>query len=202
MPQIYVATSNPGKLRDFSAAAAHGVVVLPVPDLEEISAVAENADSFEGNARAKAEHYSRYCCGHLVVSDDSGLEVDALNGAPGIRSARYASGPRHQSTDAENNARLLYELRDTPEEKRSARFVCVLAVAQNGATLETFSGEARGRILFEPRGSGGFGYDPLFYCPEADKTFAELPAEEKVRVSHRGQAFRHFLAWLRAQKQQ
>ncbi|HXZ80140.1 MAG TPA: RdgB/HAM1 family non-canonical purine NTP pyrophosphatase [Terriglobales bacterium] len=201
MEQIYIASSNPGKLRDFSAAGrAHQVEIVPVPDFEDISAVAENADSFEGNARAKAEHYSRYCCGHLIVADDSGLEVDALNGAPGIYSARYASGPHHQSTDAENNARLIYELKDVPEGKRTARFVCALAVARNGETVETFSGEARGRILLGPRGSGGFGYDPLFLHPELQKTFAELTAEEKMEVSHRGQAFRYFLDWLRTQK--
>src|SRR5579884_4081373 len=133
MKRVYVATTNHGKLRDFSAIALpHGIEIYPIPDLQDIAPVAEDADTFEGNARKKAEHYSRFIPGQHVLCDDSGLEVDALGGAPGIHSARYASGPHYNSTDAENNARLVYELRNVPEEERTARFICVLALARDG----------------------------------------------------------------------
>ena len=160
------------------------------------------ASTFEENARKKAEGYSRAAPGEVVVADDSGLEVDALNGAPGVHSARYAADQPHlaeENTDDEaNNARVLRELRKVPAEKRTGRFVCVLAAARDGQTLATFRGTAEGVILDSPRGSGGFGYDPLFYFPEIQKTFAELSAEEKSRYSHRGAAFRQFLEWCDA----
>ena len=142
--------------------------------------------------------------GEIVVADDSGLEVDALNGAPGVHSARYAAPDLlnqepHQAganTDDEaNNARVLRELEGVAPEKRTGRFVCVLVAARNGKTLATFRGIAEGVILDRPRGSNGFGYDPLFYFPQIQKTFAELSAEEKARYSHRGAAFRQFLDW-------
>ena len=135
------------------------------------------------------------------IADDSGLEVDALKGAPGVRSARYAVDQHkpHEhagnSPDEANNARLLRELHDVPEEFRNGRFVCVIAVARNGHTLATFEGHAEGLILHAPRGSNGFGYDPLFFFPQIEKTFAELTAEEKAKYSHRGAAFRQFLDW-------
>ncbi len=166
----------------------------------------EDGTTFEANARKKAEHYSKYVEGEVVIADDSGLEVDALGGAPGVRSARYAEdenagkpeqqgGPAPNSPDAANNARLLRELHDVPDEYRTGRFVCVIAAARNGHTLATFHGRAEGLILRVPRGSNGFGYDPLFYFPEIGKTFAELTAEEKARYSHRGAGFRQFLQW-------
>ena len=154
--------------------------------------------------RKKAEAYSRHAAGEIVVADDSGLEVDALNGAPGVHSARYAAPDLFdvqphlagENTDDEaNNARVLRELKDVPPEKRTGRFVCVLAAARDGKTLATFRGTAEGVILDAPRGTGGFGYDPLFYFPQIQKTFAELSAEEKARYSHRGAAFRQFLEW-------
>ena len=154
--------------------------------------------------RKKAEAYSRHAAGEMVVADDSGLEVDALNGAPGVHSARYAAPDLFdvqphlagENTDDEaNNARVLRELKDVPPEKRTGRFVCVLAAARDGKTLATFRGTAEGVILDAPRGTGGFGYDPLFYFPQIQKTFAELSAEEKARYSHRGAAFRQFLEW-------
>ena len=198
MPYVLIATSNPGKLRDFAGAAApHGLEVRGLPESVLAQAVAEDGATFEANARKKAEHYSRLVPGELVLADDSGLEVDVLSGAPGVRSARYAAtDPGHaNSSDAANNARLLRELEARADDRRTARFVCVLAAARDGRTLAGFRGEAEGRILNAARGSGGFGYDPLFLVPGLDKTFAELSPEEKAHHSHRGAAFRKFLEW-------
>ncbi len=198
---ILIATSNCGKLRDFAAAAAeHGVEVQPVPGLDSLPQVVEDGTTFQANACKKAEHYSRLVPREIVLADDSGLEVDALGGAPGVRSARYAAGENDEnSSDAANNARLLRELAPVPDAQRQARFVCVIAAARDGSTLTTFRGEAEGVILHALRGSGGFGYDPLFYFVELGKTFAELSAEEKAKVSHRGKAFRKFLQWYEQQ---
>jgi XTP/dITP diphosphohydrolase len=200
MRRILIATSNPGKLRDFAGAAVpHGIEIGSIPNFASLPAVVEDGLTFEDNARKKAEEYSRYAAGEIVVSDDSGLEVDALNGAPGVHSARYASDQPHlanENTDDEaNNARLLRELRKIPSEKHTGRFVCVLAAARDGRTLATFRGIAEGMILDSPRGTNGFGYDPLFYFPQIQKTFAELSAEEKARYSHRGAAFGKLLKW-------
>ena len=205
MRRILIATSNPGKLRDFAGAAArHGVEIWGVPNFSSLPAVVEDGDTFEANARKKAEGYSRYVPGETVVADDSGLEVDALNGAPGVHSARYAAPellgaePHEADTntdDEANNARVLRELNNVPAQKRTARFVCVLAAARDGKTLATFRGTAEGTILEARRGTNGFGYDPLFYFPQIQKTFAELSAGEKSRHSHRGAAFRQFLEW-------
>lgn len=201
MPRLYVATSNPGKLRDFrAAAAAYSIEIDPLPNLKSLPEVKEDAPTFEANAQKKAEFYSLHANGEPVLADDSGLAVDALNGAPGIHSARYAAGPEHpNSTDAENNAKLLRELANTPDAQRTARFVCTIAIAQAGRTLATFRGEASGIILHQARGNGGFGYDPLFFFPSLNKTFAELTPEEKAAVSHRGQAFRKLLNWVRSE---
>lgn len=206
MRRILIATSNPGKLRDFAGAAAHhGVEVAGIPNFASLPAVVEDGLTFEANAMKKAEAYSRYVPGEIVVADDSGLEVDALNGVPGVHSARYAADDRHEAeanTDDEaNNAKLLRELKDVPPQRRSGRFVCVLAAARDGQTLATFRGSAEGIILDAPRGINGFGYDPLFYFPQIRKAFAELTAEEKARYSHRGEAFQKFLAWYREQRQ-
>ncbi len=199
MPAILIASTNPGKLRDFAAVAREfGAEVAAVPGMTSLPAIAEDAPTFEENARKKAEHYSRLTPAQLVLADDSGLEVDELDGAPGVHSARYAAleaGRAGNSSDAENRARLLREMSDVPDRQREARFVCVIAVARDGHFLGTFRGEAAGRILRVERGSGGFGYDPLFYVPELEKTFAELTTEEKAAVSHRGRAFRKFLPW-------
>jgi XTP/dITP diphosphohydrolase len=205
MRRILIATSNPGKLRDFAGAAArHGVEISGVPGFASLPPVFEDGDTFEANARKKAEEYSLHVPGEIVVADDSGLEVDALNGAPGVHSARYAA-PELLGTepheagantgDDANNARVLRELKKVPAQKRGARFVCVLAAARDGQTLATFRGTAEGIILDAARGTNGFGYDPLFYFPEIKKTFAELSPEEKSRYSHRGAAFRQFLDW-------
>jgi XTP/dITP diphosphohydrolase len=200
MRKILIATSNPGKLRDFAGAAVrHGVEIAGIPDFSSLPAVVEDGLTFEANARKKAEAYSRYVPGELVVADDSGLEIDALKGAPGVHSARYAADQPAQAdanTDDEaNNARVLRELKGVPPAQRTGRFVCVLVAARDGKTLATFRGTAEGIILDVPRGANGFGYDPLFYFPEIKKTFAELTAEEKSKYSHRGAAFREFLKW-------
>lgn len=201
MRRVLIATSNPGKLRDFSgAAAAHGITIASLPDFDSLPAVSEDGATFEENARKKAEHYSRFVPGEIVLADDSGLEVDALGGLPGVFSARSACMgsdvvPDRKDADPLNNKLLLSKLGALPEDRRMARFVCVIAAACDGRTLATFRGDARGRILAAPRGSGGFGYDPLFFFPGLGKTFAELSPEEKARVSHRGAAFRKFLEW-------
>jgi XTP/dITP diphosphohydrolase len=201
MKTIFIATSNPGKLRDFAGAAApHGIEIATVPNFASLTPVVEDGHTFEANARKKAEQYSRSFPGEIVLADDSGLEVDALGGAPGVHSARYAAAEPHRlgenTGDEANNARVLSELAGVPLEKRSARFVCVIVAARNGKALATFRGVAEGRILDHLQGSGGFGYDPMFYFPSIRKTFAELTPEEKAGYSHRGAAFRKFLDWI------
>jgi XTP/dITP diphosphohydrolase len=207
-PKVLVATSNAGKLRDFAGAAApYGIAVAGISDFSSLPPVVEDGATFEANARKKAEAYSLAVPGEVVLADDSGLEIDALGGAPGVHSARYAAPDLHNkephaaefNTDDEaNNARVRRELKGVPPEKRTARFVCVLAAARDGRTLETFRGAAEGIMLDKPRGENGFGYDPLFYFPQIRKTFAELSAVEKAEYSHRGAAFRMFLDWYRA----
>lgn len=198
MARIYIATSNEGKLKDFAAAAAsYAVEVLSVPNFRVLPQAVEDAPTFETIAQKKAEHYSQYIPGEFLLADDSGLEVDALHGAPGIYSARYAASPTHpNASDEDNNRKLLHEISQVPAGQRQARFVCAIAVAKDQQTLATFRGTATGQILQEARGVGGFGYDPLFYFPSLGKTFAELSPEEKASVSHRGQAFRKMLQWF------
>jgi len=200
MRRILIATSNPGKLRDFAGAAArHGVEIAGIPDFSSLPSVVEDGLTFEANARKKAEAYSRHVPQEIVVADDSGLEIDALKGAPGVHSARYAADRPNQAesnTDDEaNNARVLRELKGVPSAQCTSRFVCVLASARDCKTLATFRGTAEGIILDAPRGTNGFGYDPLFYFPQIGKTFAELSAGEKSMYSHRAAAFREFLDW-------
>jgi XTP/dITP diphosphohydrolase len=203
MRRILIATSNPGKLRDFAGAAGpHGIEIASIPNFASLPTVVEDGATFDENAVKKAEEYSLHAPGEVVLADDSGLEVDVLNGAPGVHSARYAADQPHladeNTDDAANNSRVLRELRHVAAEKRTGRFVCVLAAARDGKTLATFRGTAEGIILDAARGDGGFGYDPLFYFPQIQKTFAELSAEEKARYSHRGAAFRQFLEWCEA----
>jgi XTP/dITP diphosphohydrolase len=200
MKHILLATSNPGKLRDFGGAAAgYGIEVQTLPNFASLPAVVEDGATFEANARKKAEAYSRYAPGGFVIADDSGLEVDALGGAPGVHSARYSADDPQEAennTDDElNNAKLMREIQRVSADRRGGRFVCVIAAARNGETLAVFEGKAEGIILERPRGFNGFGYDPLFYFPQIDKTFAELSAEEKAQYSHRGAAFRKLLDW-------
>jgi XTP/dITP diphosphohydrolase len=180
---LYCATSNPGKLREFRMAADRfGIRVIELPGLNQIAPCKETGHTFKENAVLKASYYGQHAPG-LLFADDSGLEVDALGGAPGVVSARYA-GPG--ATDAQNNALLLGNMRG--REKRRARFVCVIALANRGEMLRTFRGVVEGEILDEARGPGGFGYDPLFYYPPYRKSFGEASVEEKMAVSHRGRA--------------
>jgi XTP/dITP diphosphohydrolase len=201
--RILIATSNPGKLRDFAgAAASHGVAVTTLPNFSTLPAVVEDGTTFEENARKKAREYSLAAPGQIVLADDSGLEIDALHGAPGVHSARYAADDPQQAgsntDDDANNARVLRELKGVPAEKRSGRFVCVIVAARDGRALASFRGVVEGTILDHLRGSNGFGYDPMFYFPAIQKTFAELTGEEKAQYSHRGAAFRKVLDWLDA----
>jgi XTP/dITP diphosphohydrolase len=203
MDRILIATSNAGKLRDFAgAAAALGIEIASIPNFASLTPAVEDGQTFEENARKKAESYSREVPKEIVLADDSGLEVDALNGAPGVHSARYAADAPHlmdnNTDDDANNTRLLRELRDVPADKRGGRFVCVIAAARSGETLRVFRGEVAGTILNRPRGTNGFGYDPLFYFPQIQKSFAELSPKEKAQYSHRGAAFRQFLTWYQA----
>jgi XTP/dITP diphosphohydrolase len=204
MGRILIATSNPGKIRDFAGAASvHGIEVAPLPNFASLPPVVEDGATFEANARKKAESYSRRAAGELVIADDSGLEVDALGGAPGVHSARYAADEPHaaeaNTDDEANNAKLVREIRSVSPEKRTGRFVCWIAAAREGKTLAVFEGKAEGIIIEQARGSNGFGYDPLFYFPAIEKTFAELTPEEKAKYSHRGAAFRSLLDWYRGQ---
>jgi XTP/dITP diphosphohydrolase len=164
--------------------------VEPLPGLKSIEAPEETGDTFEANAVLKAEYYSRLAPGPLFA-DDSGLEVDALGGEPGVLSARYA-GPA--ATDEDNNRLLLRNLE--PHAGRTGRFVCVIALAQNGNVIKTFRGTVEGEILREARGPGGFGYDPLFYYPPFGCSFGEVEGERKFAVSHRGNALRLLLDHL------
>jgi XTP/dITP diphosphohydrolase len=191
---LYLASSNPGKLREFREAARDfGIVVEAVPAIAGLPACVEDGATFEANARKKALHYSAQWEGS-VFADDSGICVEALKGAPGVYSARFAGA---NADDAANNAKLLAELHAFPASTRVAHYVCVIALARHGRILAVMDGRVDGSILDAPRGSGGFGYDPLFLYPPLGKSFAELTAEQKFDVSHRGAAFRKLLGYLR-----
>jgi XTP/dITP diphosphohydrolase len=200
--RLYAATSSQGKLRDFRTASdAHGVMIEPLPGLDSITPPDETGTTFEDNAQLKAVYYSQFAAGELVLADDSGLEVDALNGAPGVRSARYAADAGLvdspdapiDNTDVWNNMLLLQRLAATPEDQRTARYRCVLAAARDGKVVKTAQGSVEGVIMQAPRGTGGFGYDPLFYLPELDSTMAEISLEKKLTLSHRGRAIEALL---------
>jgi XTP/dITP diphosphohydrolase len=201
---LYIATSNPGKLRDFAAAATDNITLAPLPNLKQIPAPSEDEPTFEGNARLKAIYYSHHSPGEIVIADDSGLEVDALHGAPGVRSARFAHDHNFHppetgsplTPDQRNNLYLLSLLTDVPLTERSARYHCVLAAARNGHILAIGHGAVEGEILSTPRGTHGFGYDPLFYLPNENKTMAELDIKTKLTFSHRGRAFAALLKAL------
>jgi XTP/dITP diphosphohydrolase len=188
---VYLCSSNKGKLKELSLAAqGSGLEVLPLPGLREIPPPEETGTSFEENASEKAVYYSQFTP-EIVVADDSGLEVDALNGAPGVFSARFAGAG---ANDEANNALLLKRLRG--QENRTARFVCAAVAARGGECLFSGRGEVEGEILTARRGSNGFGYDPLFFYPPFNRSFAELTADEKLTVSHRGKAMRKLLDFL------
>jgi XTP/dITP diphosphohydrolase len=199
---LYIATTNAGKLRDFQPAAdAYQLTLEVLPGIGNIAAPVEDAPTFSGNARIKAVAYSLHLPGEIVLADDSGLEVDALGGAPGVYSARYAArenfpNPQGLSQDEWNNACLLDQLAGVPVTERGARYRCVLAAAKNGGMIATGEGSVEGSILAEPRGSAGFGYDPLFFLLELGLTMAEIDARTKLSLSHRGRALRSLLATL------
>jgi XTP/dITP diphosphohydrolase len=200
---LYAATSSEGKLRDFrTAAQEHGIAIEPLPGLSGIPAPEEDGESFEANARLKAEYYSRFAPGELVVADDSGLEVEALGGAPGVRSARYAadaglvdSPDANDNTDVWNNMVLLQRMATIPFCRRWAQYRCVLAAARDGVVEHLAEGRVVGMILTAPQGTGGFGYDPLFFLPMG-KTMAEIDLETKLSLSHRGRAIRQLIGML------
>lgn len=187
---IYCATGNAGKIREFQMAAGRGIDIQPLPGLAAIAPPEETGSTFEENAVQKAVYYGERCDGYLFA-EDSGLEVDALGGAPGVYSARFA-GP--QASDADNNALLLARLEGVND--RAARFVCVVALALRGEVRRTFRGVVEGRIAAEASGSGGFGYDPLFYYEPFGCTFAEMDHGKKQTVSHRGKALEEMRRWL------
>jgi XTP/dITP diphosphohydrolase len=216
---IYIATGNAGKLRDFTAAKPAHIALAPLPGLDGVPAPEEDQPSFEGNARLKAIYYSRFALGQIVLADDSGLEVQALRGQPGVRSARYAedaglASAEPADVDQRNNLYLLQQFRKnnqresslprtdprtpglTPTHARRARYRCILAAARDGIVLATAEGTVEGEILLAPRGSGGFGYDPLFYLPALGKTMAELDSATRLELSHRGRTLRALLPRL------
>ena len=195
--RLFLASSNPGKLAEYRALTETAPPSPPielglVPGFASFPAFEEGAATFAENATGKALHYSRFCQ-DLVFADDSGLVVAALGGAPGVHSARYA-GP--EATNTQRIAKLLRAMQDKKGQDRAAHFVCALALARQGRALAIVTGRVNGQILEEPRGSGGFGYDPVFYFPALDKTFAELRPGEKNQHSHRAKAFGKVLAAL------
>ena len=202
--RLFAATTSQGKLRDFrTAAQAHGFDLDPLPALATIPTPEEDGATFAANATLKAVYYSRFAPGVLVLADDSGLEVDALNGAPGVRSARFAadsglvdSPDANDNTDVWNNMLLLQRLAEVPEDQRTARDRCVLVAARDGEALHKAEGAVEGIILDAPRGTGGFGYDPLFYLPALDCSMAEIDLETKLSLSHRGRAIEALLKTL------
>jgi XTP/dITP diphosphohydrolase len=202
--RVFVATTNPGKLRDFMhAAAGHllggaAIHIEPLPGLADLPTPPEDQPTFSANAIAKALYYSRLAPGRLVLADDSGLEVDALDGKPGVRSARYADDQGYDllsgaTIDDRNNALLVSMMARVPFEPHTARYHCVLALARDGEVLAIAEGTVEGRITISPRGSHGFGYDPLFLIPELDRTMAELDPATRLSLSHRGRALRSML---------
>jgi len=185
MPRLLLATTNQGKAAEYRDLLKGLDLEIVTLDQAGISREAdESFNTFEENARHKAAFYAELG-GLLTLADDSGLEVDALNGEPGVRSSRYAGD---NATDADRVDFLLNKLKSIPRQKRRARFRCVIAVARPGGQIETVEGACDGYIATEPRGHNGFGYDPVFYLPDYDKTIAELPPEIKNRISHRGRA--------------
>ena len=181
--KLYLATSNAGKVREFS----HLDVEL-LPGLKDLPVAPETGDTFAANAIQKALYYGPHAASWLIA-EDSGLEIDALNGAPGVHSARWAGN------DAANNARLVREM--AGQTVRAARYVCVIALVDRDKILATFHGVVEGEIVQEPQGEGGFGYDAYFFYPPFDATFAQISKDRKSAISHRGQAIEKLSAWLR-----
>lgn len=191
--EVVIATKNVGKVAEFAAAMVGlPVKILALTDFGDIPDAVEDGATFAANAEIKARHYASYT-GKACLADDSGLEVDALGGAPGVYSARYAGEP---ATDEQNNCKLLDNLLRVSADKRSARFKCALAFFTPNNAVIAAEGTCEGIILDKPRGEGGFGYDPLFYVPQFGKTFAELTVAEKNCISHRGLAIKNMVSKL------
>lgn len=193
MSSLVAATKNPGKLREIREILGSEFRVRSLADFPNIGDIVEDGRTFEANAIKKALSVS-FHTGHVSLADDSGLEVDALDGAPGVCSARFAG---ENATDEQNNRKLLRLLEDIPGAERTARFRCVIAIGAPDGSVQTAEGRAEGLILCSPRGTGGFGYDPLFLVPGIRCTFAELSPREKNRLSHRGKALRSMFPLLR-----
>ena len=194
--KIVVATHNKGKIREFKAALAEiGIEAVGIGELVTVPEPVEDGDTFAANARNKAHYYMK-ACGLPCLADDSGLEVDALDGAPGVYSARYAG---EHATDEDNNKKLLNALKDVPADKRTGRYVAELVLAYPDGKELTARGTCEGVIIDEAHGEGGFGYDPYFYVPSLGHTMAEIPLAEKNAISHRGLALKKLVALLKDQ---
>ena len=199
--RLFIATTNPDKLREIGAVLrGSGVEVASLADVPAIAEPEETGATFEENARLKAFYYGRHVERHagpevLTVAEDSGLVVDALGGEPGVRSARFV---RPDASYAERFDEIYRRLAASPGRPRTARFICALAVVRGGRLLFETTGTIDGEISDAPRGSGGFGYDPIFYYPPYGQTLAEAGDEQKLRVAHRGHAFRKLAVWLAA----
>jgi XTP/dITP diphosphohydrolase len=192
--RLLVATTNPGKLREIRSLLADAPVdLVSLGDLPPIEEPEETGETFQDNARLKARYYATQS-GMLTVAEDSGLVIDALNGEPGVRSARFL---RPDASYAERFAEIFSRLDAQSEKSRAARFICALAVVQDRAILFETMGTVEGEIAHVPRGTHGFGYDPIFYYPPYQHTLAEVTDEEKLTVAHRGKAFRALAKWLR-----
>lgn len=191
--ELLIATRNRGKLKEIQRLLVDtGIIVKGLDECGNLPDVVEDGDSFAANAHKKAATMAQLT-GYLTLADDSGLAVDALAGQPGIYSARYAG---EKASDADNNRKLLEAMADVPFDQRQAAFHCVLALCSPAGECIQFEGRLDGMILEQARGDSGFGYDPLFMVPEYDCTLAELPLDIKNRISHRGQAFKQFVAYL------
>ncbi|HBN82479.1 MAG TPA: non-canonical purine NTP pyrophosphatase [Clostridiales bacterium] len=194
MKKVVVATKNKGKLKEIKEILKEfDFDVISMEEAGKFDDIEETGGSFEENAIIKASHIQKLT-DTMVIADDSGLEVDALNGEPGVYSARYAG---EHANDLKNNQKLLEALKDVPEEKRTARFVCAIAVALDGQSVFTVRGTVEGLIEQAPVGTNGFGYDPLFYLPQHGKTMAQLSPDEKNKISHRGNALISMVAELK-----
>lgn len=195
--ELVVATRNAGKLREIRALLEdHNIAVRGVAEFPDLPEVEEDGETFAANARKKAETIARLT-GRLTLADDSGLEVAALSGRPGVHSARYAGA---DADDAANNRKLLAALAEVPSGARSAAFVCVMALCDPDGDCHLFEGRLSGEILHDLRGLDGFGYDPLFLVPDCGQTLAEIPLVEKNRISHRGAALQQVAAYLRTKR--
>jgi XTP/dITP diphosphohydrolase len=196
--EIVLATRNKKKIEEIKRITSDlPITILSLENFPYCPETVEDKDTFEGNAVKKAVEVCR-CTGKPALADDSGLEVDALGGAPGVYSARYAGGAGNGS-DVRNYEKLLSELKTVTDEMRGAQFVCCMALAFPDGTVKTFSGYAKGRIGMEPKGKTGFGYDPVFIPGSYEKTFAEMSGEEKDKLSHRGKALEKLADFLHMQ---